>query len=597
MSNLTARLRMRLDRAEGMRALDETVLKHGFVGGRPFSFKDHEYQQQIIKDPSARLAIRKCSQVGASEMMVQKILALCVALSYVRIIYTLPTNEFASKFSKDRFDTAIEQSPTYSGMVKAASNSASQKQIGTNMMYIGGAHSDSSAISVPATVVVNDEVDFSDAAVIGKLSSRLRHAEMEDEYGQRGIRYLFSTPTTDGTGVDLPFLAGTQAYYAVKCEHCETWQVPDFKSDFIVPGFDGLMKDFSKEDAIGVDLSAARIVCPACRADLLSSLATPERRAWVEKYPGRPQKSYQISPWDVPKYNTPFQIINQITDYPLKSDYHNFVLGLPYSDSTNTFNTTDDFKRKQRQVTFAEPTLNSSRTAPDGLSPFAGNCVIGMDVGKVCHLTVALPDGRKLALPYMARIKNERESPALQEILAIHDYFRPRRMVIDAGPDISLVNSLTKARDTVVAAVYVHTLKGPKVLQSKQPKEPVVNVDRTKSLTLLLNKHNAGDVLYPKNDAMTNLAFQHLSVTKKIRRPNADGTFTEMFVASSKEDHFLHSIHYANVAAEMEFGMEAGSGILAPVSVGVAAVGSNHFTRSLTREEKELHAVKKLFVW
>lgn len=596
-SALLTRLRMRLDRSEGMKALDVTVQKHGYVNGHPYTFEDHEYQQKIIQDPSARIAIRKCSQVGASEMMVQKTLALCVALNYVRIIYTLPTLEFASKFSKDRFDGAIEQSPTYKGMIKSASNSASQKQIGSNMLYIGGAHSDSSAISIPAEVVINDEVDFSDATVIGKLSSRLRHAEMSDEHGQRGIRYLFSTPTTDGTGVDLPFLAGTQAYYFVKCEHCNYWGAPDFRSDFLIPGYDGDIKNFAKEDAVGLDLTGARILCPQCRRDLQPSLLSVERRDWVEKYPGRPQKSYQISPWDVPKYNTPYQIVNQITDYPLKSDYYNFVLGVPFSDSTNTFNTTEAFKQRVRQVDWCEPALDSDRSHAVGAAPFAGRCVIGMDVGKVCHLTVIIPDGRKRVIPFMAKIRNERESPGLHEILAIHDFFRPARMVIDAGPDISLVNSLTRARDTIVAAVYVSTLTGPKVLQSKLPKEPVVNVHRTKSLTLVLTRHNDGDILYPKNDAITNLAFQHLSTTKKIRRPNADGTFTEMFVASSKEDHFLHSIHYASVAAEMEFGMNAGDSITAPVGVGVASVGSHAREEAMRAEQKELEWVKRHSVW
>jgi hypothetical protein len=299
----------------------------------------------------------------------------------------------------------------------------------------------------------------------------------------------------------------------------------------------------------------------------------------------------------VPKYNTPFQIISQILDYTLKSDYYNFVLGIPYSDSTNTFNVTEAFKQKQKQAEWVEPVLDSERSRAVGTAAFAGRCVIGMDVGKVCHLTVLIPDGRKFVIPFMAKIRNERERPGLPEILAIHDFFRPVRMVIDAGPDISLVNALTKARDTIVACVYVQNLTGPKVLQSKLPKEPVVNVHRTKAMTLLLTKHNDGDILYPKNDAMTNLAFTHMGTTKKISRPNADGTRTEMFVASSKEDHFLHSINYGGIAAEMEFGMNAGENITAPVTLGVANVGSNHRKEIVVPGQMPLSQLKRYFVW
>ena len=46
---LTDRLQMRFDRESGLKAIDETVLKYGYVQGNRFSFHEHEFQQQIIK--------------------------------------------------------------------------------------------------------------------------------------------------------------------------------------------------------------------------------------------------------------------------------------------------------------------------------------------------------------------------------------------------------------------------------------------------------------------------------------------------------------------------------------------------------------------
>ena len=80
MSDVVARLRMRLDREAGMRQLDETVLKYGHANGQPWSFKDHEFQREIIRDTSSRISVRKCSQVGLSEIMVQKLLAMAASL-------------------------------------------------------------------------------------------------------------------------------------------------------------------------------------------------------------------------------------------------------------------------------------------------------------------------------------------------------------------------------------------------------------------------------------------------------------------------------------------------------------------------------------
>ena len=119
MSDVVARLRMRLDREAGMRQLDETVLKYGHANGQPWSFKDHEFQREIIRDTSSRISVRKCSQVGLSEIMVQKLLAMAASLRHVRIIFTLPTKEMATSFSRDRVDGAIDQSDFYSGLVES----------------------------------------------------------------------------------------------------------------------------------------------------------------------------------------------------------------------------------------------------------------------------------------------------------------------------------------------------------------------------------------------------------------------------------------------------------------------------------------------
>ena len=173
-NSLYERLRMRLDREAGMTALDETVEKYGYIQGKRFSFDGHEFQREIIRDTSSRIAVRKCSQVGLSELMVQKLLAMASSMRHVRFIFTLPTKEMATMFSKDRIDGAIEQSDFYSSLVSASTNSASQKQIGSCTVYVAGSFGSNSAISVPAEVVVSDEVDFSNPIVLGKLNSRLR---------------------------------------------------------------------------------------------------------------------------------------------------------------------------------------------------------------------------------------------------------------------------------------------------------------------------------------------------------------------------------------------------------------------------------------
>lgn len=568
MSELVERLRMRLDREAGMQKLDETVEKYGYANGAPWSFHDHEFQREIIKDTSSRISVRKCSQVGLSEVMVQKLLAMAASLRHVRIIFTLPTKDMAVAFSKDRIDGAIDQSEFYAGMVEKASNSASQKKIGSCMVYIAGSFGANSAISVPAEILIHDEVDFSNQVVLGKLNSRIRHASIVDDQGYRGLKYMFSTPTVDGYGIDLTFQKGTKKYYFVKCKCCETWQNPQFASDFVIPGFDESMDQFSREHAFDakLQLDEAKILCPKCKKDLFPSLIDPARRQWVALHPDRHEQSYQVNPWDVPQYNTPSQIVRQMQDYPLKSDFYNFVLGLPYSDADNSFITDEVYKLSVRTVT-PMPYLAALVTS---------HTVMGMDIGKVCHLTVAIPVGTKLHIVWAEKITNNRNTPAAPEILKRFDHYRCAFMCIDSLPDITLVNTLLQARQDIRAIVYVRSISGPNIFEEKTS-EPVVNVDRTKSLTYLLNKHNSQEIQYPSSDVITNEIFDHLKTTKKIRKQNVDGSFTELFQTTSSNDHWVHSVHYAMLAAEIKFGLgSSNSGFPAPVSVGVVSVGANH---------------------
>ena len=536
MTEITNRLRMQLSTEKGLKELDKIVLQNGYVSGHPYSFKDHEYQVEILKDTRSRISVQKCSQVGLSELMVQKILAMCATMRHTRIIFTLPTRDMAIAFSKDRFDGAIGQSPAYSALTETASNSATQKKLGSCTLYVAGSFGANSAISVPAECVISDEEDFSNEVILGKLNSRLRHASIVDERGIRGIRMRFSTPTVDGYGVNNGFVAGDQKYYFCKCEHCEQWTLPTFFDSFVISGIDRSPVELSKDDLRDkrLNINETKIVCNHCKKNLQKSLLDPSRRQWVAKHPDVWEHSYQVSPWDVPVYNPPNAIITQLGDYPIKSDFYNFVLGIPYSDSENTFDTSSLFMSK----------LMTGKMLDSASDTFAG-----LDIGKTCHLTVfkKLPDN-KVELVFCAKISNTKDSPALPKILALYDRYGVKKMCIDAGPDITLVNSLIDARSGISAVVYVRSTTSLTALDIKQDGE-VVNADRTKTLSLLLGRHNSSEIIYPDNYEITSEIFDHLKTTKKIRERSPDGTMTDKFCKSSDNDHWVHSMNYAMIAA------------------------------------------------
>ena len=96
--SVTERFRMALNREQGMQNLDQVAEKYGMVEGEPFTFGDHEFQREIMRDTASRIDVRKCSQVGLTEMMVQKVLAMMATMRNVRIMFSQPTKEIAVKF-------------------------------------------------------------------------------------------------------------------------------------------------------------------------------------------------------------------------------------------------------------------------------------------------------------------------------------------------------------------------------------------------------------------------------------------------------------------------------------------------------------------
>ena len=99
-------------------------------------------------------------------------------------------------------------------------------------------------------------------------------------------------------------------------------------------------------------------------------------------------------------------------------------MGIPFSDASNSFITDDLYKMTVRTV--------------DPIGYLAGlvmqSTVIGLDVGKICHMVVAVPMGKKMHVIWAEKIKNTRDLPAAPEIVARYDYFKCAFMCVDSGP-------------------------------------------------------------------------------------------------------------------------------------------------------------------
>ncbi len=552
----------------------EWVTKYTMLNGAPFSFKDHEMQQAIFDDLASRMFVKKPSQVGISEMMVRKILTISGVMKYVKTIYTLPTRQMAQKFSKDRIDSAINQSEVLKGLVKTAANSTEQKIFtNDNALYVSGTVGATTAISIPANVVISDESDFSDQETLSKLSSRLRHAPMNPD-GLRGFRYYFSTPTLPNFGISEGFETGDQKYYMCKCLHCGHWSAPNWYRDFVVPGFDDDITELDKNRLLSLmdryDMSKTYIKCEKCGKDLLSSLLNVEGREWVKTFENRVISSYQISPWDVPVYNSPYSILTQMTEYRRTMDYYNFVLGLEYEDADAIF--LEEFFYTEPNSVW-ERYIEQEKHLRNIITKSVRRAA-GMDVGKILHLTITQAVGKYTHLVWAEEIHHTAQKPAKEQVLHRFAFYGVRLACVDSGPDITLVRQLTEegpAQGTKVYAVeYVTKVK----LQDFEVmgSEPIVKANRTETLKSTMKEHNLNLIRYPAgflNIPVLETFKKQVTAIKKIDR-ELDGELVEAF-AKTGPDHFGHSLNYCRIAQQLLIS-GFGSSSLVPVLPQVTGI-------------------------
>lgn len=547
-----ARVSDRLLSGGAINKIPEWIERNTTLKGRPWAFRDHEFQVAIAADTAYEVVVMKCSQVGLSELQVRFTLGFLSIKQGTTGIYVLPHRNFAQKFAKGRIDPVIEGSEKLSNLAVAAANSSEMKRFGLSTLYIGGASTDTQAISIPADFLVEDEYDFCNPAILGKYESRLRHAE------NGGFRRKFSTPTLPGYGIALEYESSSKARYLCKCEHCEQWVKPDFHRDVHIPGFSETFDKFEKDNLHDPDVQweDAYIRCVNCGRALDPSLAVAERREWVHEFPSIAKHGYAVKPFDLIKYNSTPSVIEQIGKYDSRQDYENFVQGNPY-------------KSKFTEIDAAMVRNN----AVEDVAMHGNGFFMGVDVGKVIHVTLGKKiDGRYRFLRFMRiRVAEQNALETLKELFILYGCYR---MVIDSQPDYTLCQNLqVKFGEYVNPCVYVKdSVKKPKYFELQEDETHMVYAQRTKGLDKLVEAINEGRSTFCKTEELKDVV-QHYGGMKRVEQINEEGERVARWQKITETDHFFHSTFYCKLAIDMDEGDESAVVIPAPTRVMSAKIG------------------------
>lgn len=534
------------------------ICRNTFLKGRPWSFKDHEFQVAIAKDQSQLKAVKKCSQVGLTELQIR------LALAYLRVsngrslMYVLPYSKMALKVSKSRIEPVIDSSPSLSKALIAGANSADYKRIGNSHLYIGGADKATEAISSPLDRLIIDERDFCRERVLGIYSSRMRHTEDGE-----AMRDEFSTPTISGYGICSAYERSDQKRYLVKCLHCNQEQAPEFVKQIVIPGFDKEFKELDREDFVlhRYEFKESYIRCAKCGKELDTSLANASRRRWVAKFPGREISGYAVKPYDLYKYNSTPRVIEQFSEYPLLQDYFNFVLGEELDTNDNKIN--DEVVGKSFNGEFLREPL-------DGVS-------VGIDVGKNVHVFVQIRSLGKSRVIGVYKLRFS-DGDMLIQVAEILDSYAFAVCVIDAAPDISLPLRLQERYgvDRVHPCYYVKGKKADPALYSINDEDGTVSAARTKCFDHMVKSINNYGYEFPQcEDQLKIEVREHFQQIARKEEYDDEGEKVAKWVKLSEMDHFFHACFYSHLGMlilDRDFNI---SDSVAPIGIMGAVIGGS----------------------
>ena len=526
-----------------------------YLGGSKFSFKNHEFQIDIVDSRHNNVVVIKPSQVGLTECSIRLVLSFLAVESGTVALHLLPTLGEAQKATKSRFDPIIKGSPYLRSIVSAGSDSSSFKQIGDSQLFTGGTYG-KSVISIPTDLLSIDECDFGNPENIATSESRLTHSRfLDEETGARGLKRKWSTPTAVGIGVDALFAKSNQKRRLVRCKHCGHWFWPQFLKHVVVSGWDKPFTEMTHIDAAILNergvLPTAKLLCEKCFKPITRDNLRHEYREWVAEFPTRTyQEGFHVNPLDLPDYHTPESILRKLMDYGNNTNhFYNFVLGLAYSDASNSI--IDELVAKY---------INMHPITPEEAESGAiSGCIAGLDVGRTSWLLIGKPNYYNKTIDIVwaesIRLQGDEDDYLKMVVLNRLNQYGVVKLVCDAMPCTPTILSIQAGRPEGWVLPNFYVLRDKKLpLFQVVEKEHIINSNRTKTLNLTAKRANSGVFRWPTLEIM-GVVRKHLQGMKRIDR-EVDGEEVSEWVKSG-EDHFFHAANYlsmANDTIEQDYG-------------------------------------------
>lgn len=498
----------------------------------PYSTKYHPWVREILDSKAEFNTAMKAAQVGFTVVGMNRAL-FAVDHEKRNALYVLPTSQIASDFSRDRFGSALEMSP-YLKALFTDTNSVGLKRTATSSLYIRGSRGESNLVSIPASVLILDEVD--------RMSQKKIHLALTRLDGQmQRLVWAISTPTVPEYGVHSLYLLSTQEHFFFVCPSCSRHIELLWPDSIEIIG----------ESANDPRRHESYLKCSECKAKLPHE-AKPEFLSsgfWHTTIEGGdPQhRGFQLNQlYSFAK--TPGKLVSEyflgFGDEAAATEFENSKLGRPYVGEGAQV--TDDLI----QAVIGDYTTQDPR-------PRSGDRLItmGIDQGKICYWTIAEW--------FFDALEQDLNATAIGKVRAFGTFletdwhFADQLMwewqvltcVVDADPDISEARRFAKRFNKETECIYLCRYRSGKTakeigLSEEHTGSPIATVDRTNWLTATLGRFRSGRIQLPRD--VTEEYRSHLKSLVRTYERNDEGDMEVVFKKRGP-DHFAHSLNYAEI--------------------------------------------------
>lgn len=528
----------------------EFITKHTYLKGKPFSFKNHEFQEYIIDliqdNPGKIFAISKPSQIGLSEILNRLILSIAAVKPGTAILVSFPSITFSQEVFKTRLSPIINSSPELRVLINKDIDSSSCKAFyNESIMYAlgGSVQSNTSLLNRPISIVFVDEVDRQDAKIISSYATRMVHTSNPLDR----LTLYVSTPTAEGIGINhLISKSGIIHRPYTKCP-CGHEFIPDFYEDVVIPGFDEPMTLLTSEKAAALNLDLAYLQCPECKGEI-----NKENRGTVWKIEYNEKASsdnigVELNPFAAMGFRTMPALVKDYVNMEDDSEFQQQMLGKTADTNATTVNLAN---------------IIFTKSAVSGVN------IAGLDLGKECHWMHGVQKSDTTVHVVNSQIVKLSE---LEDFLKEQNKaYTFSAIVADSEPYADLIYKLVRVYPRFFSAIYI----------SPKPPKPelytIKLVDKLNEMVrqIAINKTLAMDAFAgglkdfftfesgPYDAAIT----KHFTDMRRVRDYRFDENIFKWVKSSKGRDHFWHTAIYLYLASKLAY-----SGLSSAFAVPIVA--------------------------